>query len=62
MVYPSIVYRVGTDYNDASVLVELNDIGTQVADILYEEYEYENIMMTSQRGRAGQAWIVTGKP
>ena len=54
MVYPSIVYRIGTDYNDASILVELNDIGTQVADILYEEYEYENIMMTSQRGRAGQ--------
>jgi hypothetical protein len=54
MVYPSAINRVATDYNGASVLVELNDIGTQVADILYEEYEYENMMLTSQRGRAGQ--------
>ena len=54
MVYPSLIYKVAKEYNDSAVLVELNDIGGQVADILYEEYEYENMMMTSQRGRSGQ--------
>ncbi len=54
MVYPSLIYKVAKEYNDSAILVELNDIGGQVADILYEEYEYENMMMTSQRGRSGQ--------
>ena len=52
--YPSLIYKVAKEYNDSAILVELNDIGGQVADILYEEYEYENMMMTSQRGRSGQ--------
>ena len=42
MVYPSLIYKVAKEYNDSAILVELNDIGGQVADILYEEYEYEN--------------------
>ena len=54
MVYSSLIYKVAKEYNDSVILVELNDIGGQVADILYEEYEYENMMMTSQRGRSGQ--------
>jgi len=35
-------------------MVEINDIGGQVSDILYNEFEYENLLVTSVRGRKGQ--------
>lgn len=54
MLLPNIVNALGNIYNKAWCLVEINDIGGQVADILYNELEYENIMVTSVRGRKGQ--------
>ena len=54
MMYPNAVNAVGKQYNNAHVLVEINDIGGQVADILHSELEYENILMTSVKGRKGQ--------
>ena len=54
MVYPNMIYPVAKKFNDAFVLVEINDIGAQVADILYNELEYENVLITSVRGRKGQ--------
>ena len=41
-------------YNTAWTLVEVNDVGQQVAEALHFELEYENIMMCSMHGRAGQ--------
>jgi hypothetical protein len=38
----------------AYVLVEVNDIGEQVATALQFDLEYENLIMASMRGRAGQ--------
>lgn len=54
MVFPTVIRAVASKYNTAAVLVEINDIGGQVADILHEDLEYENIMMTAYKGRAGQ--------
>ena len=54
MVYPTIIRAVGMKYNTAGVLIEINDIGGQVADILHQDLEYENVMMTTYKGRAGQ--------
>ena len=54
MLYPNAIYTIAKKYNEAFVLIEINDIGAQVADILYYDIEYENIMMTSMKGRAGQ--------
>ena len=54
MVYPTVIRAVATKYNTAGVLVEINDIGGQVADILHQDLEYENVMMTTYKGRAGQ--------
>lgn len=45
MMYPQIVKTVGDKYNNAFVLVEINDIGEQVANILYYDFEYENLLM-----------------
>jgi len=54
MVYPNAIYPVAKKFNDAYVLVEINDIGGQVADLLYNELEYDNVLLTSVRGRKGQ--------
>lgn len=54
IVYPNLIYPVAKKYNQAYVLVEINDIGSQVADILYQEFEYDNILSSSFRGRKGQ--------
>ena len=53
-VFPSIVEQVCKGYNHAHVLVEVNDIGQQISEIMHMELEYDNMMMTTQRGRAGQ--------
>jgi len=54
MVFPSIIKQVADGYNQSYVLVEVNDIGDQVASILYFDLEYENLLMCSMRGRSGQ--------
>ena len=54
MLFPSIIEEVGRNYNNAFVLCEVNDVGDQVASILNFDMEYENLLMCSMRGRAGQ--------
>ena len=54
MLFPSIIDDVGKAYNKAFILCEVNDIGDQVASILNYDLEYDNLLMCSQRGRAGQ--------
>jgi hypothetical protein len=56
LLYPSIIYKVGKEYNEAYVLVEVNT-SEQVADILYSEYEYENIIFVN---RTTQGQVVSG--
>jgi hypothetical protein len=54
MLFPNIIKDVSTAYNKAYVLVEVNDIGDQVGQILHFDLEYDNILMCTMRGRAGQ--------
>ena len=54
LVYPNIIYEVAKYYNDALILVETNDIGQQIADILHYDLEYENMLVSANSGRAGQ--------
>jgi len=54
IIFPSIIYDVAKNYNHAYVLAEVNDLGDQVASILHFDLEYENVLMCSMRGRAGQ--------
>jgi hypothetical protein len=54
MLFPNIILDVANAYNQAYLLIEINDIGDQVASILQFDLEYENILMCSMRGRAGQ--------
>ena len=54
IVFPNILKKVSDYYNKAYVLIEINDLGQQVADSMQFELEYDNMMMVTQRGRAGQ--------
>ena len=54
LLFPNIIHQVATAYNHAYVLIEVNDIGGQVADIMQFDLEYDNLLMCAMRGRAGQ--------
>jgi hypothetical protein len=54
MLFPSVIHEVAKGYNYSWLLIEVNDIGDQVASILQYDLEYENILMCSMRGRSGQ--------
>lgn len=54
LLYPNIVYQISKHYNNAYILVETNDIGEQIANILQYDLEYENVLTTVNNGRSGQ--------
>ena len=57
LIYPSILKRIGDYYNQAYVLVEINDNGQQIVDSLFEDYEYENILSTVEiKGKVALTW------
>lgn len=58
MLFPNVIHKTAKDYNNAMVLVETNDIGGQIADILYAELEYENILGTVKENN--QTYISPG--
>ncbi len=47
---PSLLEQTARSYNNAFVLIEINDNGQQVADILYQDLEYENVVSMSFHG------------
>jgi Terminase RNaseH-like domain/Terminase large subunit, T4likevirus-type, N-terminal len=51
VVYPSIVAKIGRYYNDAYILVEINDNGQQISDSLFDDFEYENILSTAEQNK-----------
>jgi hypothetical protein len=59
MDYASVLHQFGKFYNEAQIMVEVNDIGEQVASTLNEDYEYENMLFTENSGRSGKR-LTTG--
>jgi hypothetical protein len=56
LLFPNVIYKMATEFNDAWVLIELNS-SEQVPYILQQELEYENIVYVT-RGKTGQ--IISG--
>jgi hypothetical protein len=54
LLFPTLVFNAGTAYNNAYVLVEINDIGQQIADIIHHELEYDNLVKIQIKPRQGQ--------
>jgi len=51
---PEVIMNIATEYNEAMVLVERNDIGCKVVDTLYHELEYEHTLLCTVKGQRGQ--------
>lgn len=52
--FPTVILNAAKAYNNAYVLIETNDLGGQVSNILHADLEYENVLMTKVLGRKGQ--------
>ena len=44
--YPYLIYTIAKQYNNAHVLIEVNDLGEMVSSNLFYEFEYENVYFT----------------
>ncbi len=53
LIYPQFLYNIANHFNKAWLLVETNDVGSQVAEALASEFSYENLLKTVSKGRAG---------
>jgi hypothetical protein len=53
ILFPDVIYKIGTMYNNADVLIEINT-SEDVARTLYNELEYENVIMVSRSPKRGQ--------
>lgn len=53
---PTQVVSMARRYNDAFVLVEINSIGLQVADMIHYDLAYENLIKIQSKGKQGQHW------
>lgn len=54
MDYAEIIWRTTKTYNDALTLIEINDIGEQVAEVLHNDFEVESLLFTESAGRSGK--------
>jgi hypothetical protein len=54
LLFASVVKTIARKYNNAYVLIEINSIGFEVANVLHTDLEYENIVKTAMMGRKGQ--------
>ena len=52
--FPTIIYSLCRRYNEAFILVETNNIGQQVVDILHYDLEYENVYKIDHHHIKGQ--------
>jgi hypothetical protein len=54
LLFPTVILQAAQKYNEAFVLIEINSIGLQVADILHNEFAYENLIKVEVKGKQGQ--------
>jgi hypothetical protein len=52
--FAEVINRMSKMYNDATILVELNDVGHTVAETLYNDYESDNLIFTESAGSRGK--------
>ena len=58
MEFPQFIHELCIEYNNAHLIIEVNDIGNQIADMMRMEFEYENIITTVTKERSKQ--VVSG--
>jgi len=53
--FPTVIYSIARKYNDAYALIETNNIGQQVVDILHYDLEYEHVYKLEHHHIKGQS-------
>jgi hypothetical protein len=53
--FPTVIYSIARRYNEAYVLIETNNVGQQVVDILHYDLEYEHIYKLEHHHIKGQS-------
>lgn len=54
LMLPNILYNLAMLYNEAMIMCETQSTGAQVATILMHDLEYEGVLSTTMKGKAGQ--------
>ena len=54
LMYAAVIWKLHKNYNSAYILIEINDIGAQVADELYYTYEVEEMFWTKTGDQLGK--------
>lgn len=54
ILFPSIIYETARYYNDSMVLIEIQSVGLQIADILHFDLEYDGIYRVSSGNKKSQ--------
>lgn len=66
MEYPAVIMEYAKRYEMPWMLIEVNDIGRDIAHVLYRDYEYPRLMTTMNDKRLGQrlgfGWNKTRHP
>ena len=57
LAYPKYIIEAAMNYNRAGILVEVNDAGQQIVDVLHHDLEYDGILTTAQ---AKKRIVLTG--
>jgi hypothetical protein len=52
--FPTVIYSLAKKYNEAFVLIETNNVGQQVVDIMHYDLEYENVYKIDHHHIKGQ--------
>ena len=50
IIFAEVVYKICRQYNEAYCIVESNGVGRIVADTLYNDFEYENMLTSKEIG------------
>jgi hypothetical protein len=61
LLFPNLIVRAATQYNQALVIIENNDVGQVVCNAVYYDYEYENMFTTSAVKSNGIGVVMTKK-
>ena len=51
---PNVIFAAAKNYNYATVLIEISDVGSQVADMLISDLDCDNVIRVSSRPGKGQ--------
>lgn len=60
LLLPTIIQSAAEKYNSCFVLIETNDIGQQVCDILHHDLEYDNVLTTASDPKSGVQVLSSG--